>query len=86
MSPDPLAEKTARLRALRLAREADKPRSRRVIERLYPVIGVDDELTFGKHKGKLLGEVIEHDPAWIKWAIENIATFEVSDEALAALE
>lgn len=83
--PDPLAEKTARLRALRLAREAESLKSRDLRRsypvRSYPVLGMTDELGFGKHRGKLLRDVIERDPDWVEWALECIPTFEISPEA-----
>lgn len=82
--PETLAEKTARLRALRLAREAESP-VRKAPERRFPVVGLDDELAFGRHRGRMLRDVIERDPGWVEWAVECIGTFEISDEAAAEL-
>ena len=81
--PETLAEKSARLKALRLAREkaGDRPR-----ERERKVHQLDDALPFGKHKGKSLREVIEDDSSWIIWAMENIADFEISDLAQNELD
>ena len=79
--PESDLAKTLRLRALRLASPALKK-----AERSYPVLGLDDELPFGKYSGKLLRDVIEEDPDWIQWAIENISTFEVSDAATSELQ
>ncbi len=45
--------------------------------------GMEDELGFGKHKGKTVAEVLDEDPSYIKWAIENNVTAfddEVLDE------
>ena len=91
-----LAEKTARLKALR----EEKERSALVVQRSeraahngnvvgsnparrtnFPILGLDDELPFGKHLGKPLREVIEQDPGWIEWAMDHIVTFEISKEA-----
>ena len=35
------------------------------------IYGLQDELDFGKHKGKTVKEVVHSDFAWIKWAIVN---------------
>lgn len=42
---------------------------------------LDDELSFGKYKGKTVEEVLEEDPHYLKWAMENVASF-VVDNAL----
>jgi len=31
----------------------------------------NDTLRFGKHKGKLLKEIMKEDPSYIKWALDN---------------
>ena len=80
------AEKTARLRALRLEREALYKKTERTSD--YPVLDLDleSEMPFGKHKGKLLSTVIEDDPGWLIWALENIKDFEISAKAEAELD
>lgn len=79
-----LEERTARLRQLRLARDAEKPaevkRTRRYARR-WPVFQLDDEIPFGKHKGSDLRDVIEADPDWVIWALDNIGDFAISAEA-----
>ena len=45
--------------------------------------GMCDELTFGKHRGRTVAEVLDLDPSYIRWAIENNVTMfddEVIDE------
>lgn len=79
---DPLAEKTARLRAARL--ERDKAQRPYIAKR--PVHQLMHALPFGKHKGKLLRDVIDEDHGWIVWAQENIADFEISEEAQTELD
>lgn len=74
-----LAEKSARLRALRLA---SKPLEKRQYN-FYPVYGMQDELRFGKHKGETIKFVLNTDLPWIIWALETInfiITPEVEDE------
>lgn len=38
---------------------------------------------YGKHKGKLITEVIEEDPGYILWASENILSFNPTAEVLS---
>lgn len=38
---------------------------------------------YGKHKGKLVTEVIEEDPGYILWASEHISTFNPTEEVLS---
>lgn len=43
-------------------------------------MGLEDEFTFGKHKGEQLEDVIHDDPQYIEWLImEGVADFD--DEA-----
>lgn len=79
--PESDLEKTKRLRAIRLSAQPPKK-----AERSYPVLDLDDELPFGKYKGRPLRDVIEDDPGWIQWAIENISTFAVSDGVIEQLD
>lgn len=67
---DPLLEKTMRLRAARLEREkaSPPPRAREFNRRPW---GLDDELTFGKYKGRTMREVIDEDRGWVVWMLEN---------------
>lgn len=36
-------------------------------------------LTFGKHKGKTVKEVLFEDPSWLLWADDKVEGFELSD-------
>ena len=40
--------------------------------------GFNDELRFGKYKGKLVSEVLKEDPSYIRWALDNIPSFAVT--------
>lgn len=44
-----------------------------------------DRLLFGKHQGKDLLVVIEEDPGWVRWAVENVDHFDIDAEAEEAL-
>jgi hypothetical protein len=78
-------EKTARLRAARLAREAadKRPKPRPDPTRLW---GLDDELTFGKHKGRTIREVIDEDRGWLVWLLENSDRFALNAAAQAEFD
>lgn len=73
-------EKTARLRAARLAREVSSP-AIVAPRRLTQVLGLADELPFGKHRGETVEDVLGRDPSYITWMLENIADYELSEEA-----
>jgi hypothetical protein len=35
------------------------------------IYGMDDVLRFGKHRGAQIEDVIEDDPEWLAWAVEE---------------
>ena len=49
-----------------------------------PVRGLNYLLTFGKHKGLTIGQVIYREPSYIEWCI-NERIFVLDDEADEAL-
>lgn len=50
------------------------------------VHGLDDKILFGKHFGRPVRWVIDNDPSWLVWAIENTTRFDIDKEAEAELE
>ena len=50
------------------------------------IITLNDRLTFGKYKDKLLRWIITHDPEYILWCQENIEWFEIDVNAEEKLE
>ena len=64
-----LDDKTARLRAARLARDEGRPKVDR--EAHHRVLGLRDPMPFGKHRGKSLEDVIDEDIAYLTWLMEN---------------
>jgi uncharacterized protein (DUF3820 family) len=83
LPPTPLDDKTARLRAARLA--ANKPQNHPP-ERQYPILTQESKMPFGKHKGRTIQTIINTEPSYITWLIENIPTVEFSDGVIEALE
>jgi hypothetical protein len=45
-----------------------------------------DRLSFGKHKGEQLIDVIVGDPHYLTWCIENIDGFELDNDAYEMYE
>lgn len=76
MPTETIEQRTARLRALRLAAETRRPREEGPS---YPVYGMRDELRFGRRKGEVIEDVLESDPGWIRWALENVRGFAVDE-------
>lgn len=75
-----LLQRTLRLRALRLRalREKAAPRPEPAAD--YPTYRMDDELLFGKYKFETVEWVLRADPGWLRWALENVRGFAVTDE------
>lgn len=46
----------------------------------------DDTLTFGKHEGEKLEDVIVDDPTYVAWCCDEIDGFELDEEAAQLLE
>lgn len=51
-----------------------------------PPLKLTDSITFGKHKGEVIQEIIDDDPDYLAWAIDEIVWFELDDQACQALE
>jgi hypothetical protein len=49
-------------------------------------LGENDRLSFGKHRGKTLGEVIKVDPQYLIWANENVSFFQLTPDQLIRCE
>jgi len=48
----------------------------------YPPTGLDDEIPFGKHEGANLWVILESDPTYVRWLIEEAdINFQLDDEA-----
>ena len=81
LPPRPLDEKTARLRAARLARDAALPRPE-PRDGHHRVLGLRDVMPFGKHKGRTIQEIIDERPSYVTWLLEHTRV-ELSAEAEA---
>lgn len=49
------------------------------------VWGLDEQLTFGKYKGRFVGDILREDPQYLVWAHDNISYFLLEDELYEAL-
>lgn len=49
------------------------------------ILGLDDEFKFGKHQGQQVEDVVEDDPDYIYWIVQN-EICEFDDETLELIE
>lgn len=47
---------------------------------------LDDRITFGKHKGKLVLTLIDEDPEYLIWAHKNVSFFKLEDSIYKSLK
>jgi hypothetical protein len=52
----------------------------------FDPIGLEDKIPFGKHKDKIFSEVAKTDARYLKWCVENVKNFDLTDEAKKVLE
>lgn len=50
-------------------------------EQLLNCKGIHDVMTFGKHKGSAILDVLNEDPSYLVWCIKNVSGFKI-DEVL----
>lgn len=51
----------------------------------YPM-SLDDQFQFGKHEGAFLWAIIESNPGYVDWCLENITGFELDNDAYIYLD
>lgn len=54
-------------------------------ERVYEPKHMDSYMPFGKYQGKRIDEVIENDPKYIQWAVDNL-NFSIDEECQEFLQ
>ena len=47
-------------------------------------LSLSDTLTFGKHKGLTVQQVVDKDPRYLAWACQNVSWFDLDVEARRA--
>ena len=50
------------------------------------IMGLDDKFRFGLYQGQELWSVLEYDPRYIDWCIENVGGFLLDNEAWDAYQ
>lgn len=45
------------------------------------IYGLNDQLTFGKHKGQTIRQILQSDSNYLLWCVEKMDRFAMSDEA-----
>lgn len=48
--------------------------------------GLYNMIDFGKHEGRHIRQIIQDDPDYLVWCLENVSGFELTDEADEVLE
>lgn len=46
----------------------------------YLVLGERDRLPFGKYRGRTVRDIMNNDPQYLWWVIENMIDFRIADE------
>ena len=49
------------------------------------LLGLDDEITFGKYGGYTVREVLDKNPGYLRWCIENLDGIKFSEDVEAEL-
>lgn len=65
--------------------EQAEEKFRQEIDRVFPKVKVDDEVTFGKYKGKTYREVFAEDPQYIEWFIRNNDRLDLDSDSFRSL-
>lgn len=50
-------------------------------ERNYHPKGLEDLIQFGKHKGLKVWQIIDKDPNYLCWCMDNISGFQLKEES-----
>jgi len=82
LPPKPLDPKTAKLRALRLAATKPPPST----ERKPLLLSLETIMPFGKHKGLTVASILDSEPSYITWLIENVPNIISTNEVEQALQ
>lgn len=56
-----------------------------VNEKVYDPKHFNDPMPFGKYKGKTIGDIIQEDPSYLSWCVDNLS-FELDDECIELME
>lgn len=72
-----------------MAKTWGETRIREDIRRGYPTpppYGLYSRIKFGDHRGKWISTIIEKDPGYIRWCLDNVKDFRLTREAEIELE
>ena len=54
-----------------------------VVDNREALLTLKDQMPLGKYKGMSIGELISRDPNYVAWALKNIGSFNLDDQAMA---
>ena len=49
---------------------------------VHYIYDLDDTITFGKHEGKTIQEILDNDAQYLHWCIQNLESFALSEAAM----
>ena len=49
------------------------------------ILNLHNRMNFGKHRGETIGQIVDENPSYIKWMIENIDNIAFSEEVVSEL-
>jgi hypothetical protein len=50
------------------------------------ILNLHSRMNFGKHRGETIGQVVDENPSYIKWMIENIDNIAFSEDVVSELD
>lgn len=50
-----------------------------------PILGMNSTIPFGKHSGETVEVVLDEDPGYLRWFIEQVKTYKIDPELHEAI-
>lgn len=50
------------------------------VRSLVPVLGLSSTIPFGKHSGETVESVLDEDPGYLRWFIEQVKNYKIDPE------
>lgn len=54
------------------------------MRQVHYIYDLNDKISFGKHNGKTIWEILNNDASYLYWCIDNLSTFALSHAAFEA--
>ncbi len=50
------------------------------------ILSLHSRMNFGKHRGETIGQIVDENPSYIEWMIENIDNIAFSEDVVSELD